>query len=82
MRYPKHLTEQGTIGFVAPSFGCATEPYRTAFQNCQKVLSEKGHGIVLGPNCYEGSVTGISNTPEKCGKELTEKAYPARKVRL
>ena len=72
MRYPKHLTEQGTIGFVAPSFGCATEPYRTAFQNCQKVLSEKGHGIVLGPNCYESSGTGISNTPEKCGKELTE----------
>ena len=72
MRYPKHLTEHGTIGFAAPSFGCATEPYRTAFENCQKTFREKGHGLVLGPNCYEASGIGISNTPEKCGKELTE----------
>ena len=72
MRYPKHLTEHGTIGFAAPSFGCATEPYRTAFENSQKTFREKGHGLVLGPNCYEASGIGISNTPEKCGKELTE----------
>ena len=25
MRYPEFLSEGGTIGFVAPSFGCATE---------------------------------------------------------
>ena len=36
MRYPKNLSEHGTIGFVAPSFGCATEPYHTAFLNAQK----------------------------------------------
>ncbi len=36
MRYPKFLPEKGTIGFVAPSFGCATEPYYTAFLNAQK----------------------------------------------
>ena len=29
MRYPEFLSEGGTIGFVAPSFGCATEPYIT-----------------------------------------------------
>ena len=29
MRYPLFLQDEGTIGFVAPSFGCATEPYRT-----------------------------------------------------
>ena len=26
----------------------------------------------LGPNCYASEGIGISNTPEKCGKELTE----------
>ena len=31
MRYPKFLEKGGTIGFVAPSFGCNIEPYRTAF---------------------------------------------------
>ena len=31
MRYPSFLQEQGTIGFVAPSFGCAEPPYKTAF---------------------------------------------------
>lgn len=31
MRYPEFLSRGGTIGFVAPSFGCATEPYKTAF---------------------------------------------------
>ncbi len=72
MRYPKHLSERGTIGFVAPSFGCSIEPYKSAFDNAQKILREKGHGVVLGPNCYESSGIGISNTPELCAQELTE----------
>lgn len=72
MRYPKHLPEHGTIGFVAPSFGCNIEPYRTAFENAQKKLKELGHNLELGPNCYEGKGIGISNTPEACGVELTE----------
>ena len=43
MRYPKFLPKNGTIGFVAPSFGCASEPYRTAFENAQKIFKEKGY---------------------------------------
>ena len=27
MKYPKKLQQGGTIGFVAPSFGCQIEPY-------------------------------------------------------
>lgn len=77
MRYPKHLSEHGTIGFVAPSFGCNIEPYRTAFENAQKKFKELGHKLDLGPNCYEGKGIGISNTPEACGRELTE--YYCRK---
>lgn len=72
MKYPKFLQENGTIGFVAPSFGCNIEPYRTAFENAKKKFCELGHSLDLGPNCYEGSGIGISNTPEACGKELTE----------
>ena len=72
MRYPKILSEHGTIGFVAPSFGCATEPYHTAFLNAQKKFKNMGHPLDLGPNCYADCGIGISNTPEACGRELTE----------
>lgn len=72
MRYPKPLNEKETIGFVAPSFGCATEPYKTAFENAQKKLRQLGYQINLGPNCYESKGIGISNTPKACGTELTE----------
>ncbi|SET05866.1 S66 family peptidase [[Clostridium] polysaccharolyticum] len=72
MRYPKFLEKNGTIGFVAPSFGCNTEPYKSAFVNAQKKFTQMGYHLDLGPNCYEGSGVGISSTPEKCGQELTE----------
>ena len=66
MRYPKFLPENGTIGFVAPSFGCATEPYYTAFLNAQKKFQKMGYGLDLGPNCYVAKGIGISNTPQAC----------------
>lgn len=72
MKYPKFLKEKGVIGFVAPSFGCATEPYKTAFENAQNKWKMQGYRLALGPNCYAGEGVGISNTPEKCGRELTE----------
>ena len=72
MRYPKNLQANGTIGFVAPSFGCQIEPYRSGFENAQKKFKELGYQLQLGPNCYEGSGIGISNTPEKCAGELME----------
>ena len=72
MRYPQNLKKGGTIGFVAPSIGCATEPYKSAFLNAQKKFQEMGYQCQLGPNCYASEGIGISNTPEKCGKELTE----------
>ena len=72
MRFPEFLKPDGTIGFVAPSFGCNTEPYKTAFINAQKKLEELGHSFDIGPNCYAGDGNGISSTPKNCGKELTE----------
>ena len=72
MRYPKFLKENGSIGFVAPAFGCATEPYKSAFNHSLKKWEQMGYSTSLGPNCYEGSGIGISNQPKLCAKELNE----------
>lgn len=72
MRYPVFLREKGTIGFVAPSFGCAIEPYRSGFENAQARWRAQGYRLQLGPNCYADDGVGISTAPEKCGRELTD----------
>ena len=72
MRFPDFLKENGSIGFVAPSFGCNTEPYRTAFDHALETFWRLGYRTVLGPNVYEGSGIGISSTPQSCGQELTD----------
>ncbi len=72
MRYGTFLKEHGRIGFVAPSFGCATEPYRTAFDHALKKFDEMGYQTVLGANCRAENGIGISNTPELCAKELED----------
>lgn len=72
MNYPEFLKKNGAIGFVAPSFGCNTEPYKTAFNHALDNFRRLGYRTELGPNCYKGEGIGISNTPELCGQELTE----------
>jgi len=72
MRYPKFLPKGGTVGYLAPSFGCSIEPYRTAFDNAVKKMRELGYRQVFGPNCYADAGVGISNTPEKCGREVMD----------
>ena len=72
MRYPADLRENGNLGFIAPSFGCATEPYRSAFLRGQEVLETLGYRLNRGPNALAGEGVGISNTPEKCGAEVNE----------
>lgn len=72
MRYPQFLQENGTIGFVAPSFGCATEPYYTAFMHALDRFHEMGYKTQLGENCLVEKGIGISNDPKLCGMELNE----------
>lgn len=72
MRYPKSLPAGGMIGFLAPSFGCAVEPYRTAFQQGLAHFEKMGYRTLTGPNCYCDRGVGISNTPEMCGAEVME----------
>ncbi len=72
MRYPAFLPPNGTIGFVAPSFGCGVEPYRSGFRSAMEKFSRLGYRMDLGPNCYAQEGVGISNTPQKCAAELME----------
>lgn len=72
MIYPQGLKENGTIGFVAPSFGCASDPYKTRFNASLDKWHDKGYKTKLGPNCYAEDGYGISSTPQACGQELTE----------
>ena len=72
MRYPKFLEQGGTIGFLAPAFGCSTQPYKDAFDHSLTKWQGMGFKTLLGPNCYAGDGVGISTTPEKCGAEVGE----------
>ena len=72
MRYPDFLPQGGTIGFVAPSFGCATEPYITLFNHAIEHFHKMGYQTVEGPNCRVALGIGISNEPELCGRELND----------
>lgn len=72
MRYPDFLPKGGTIGYLAPSFGCSTEPYLSAFQNATEKIKEMGYRQVFGPNCRAAEGVGISSTPEKCGREVMD----------
>lgn len=72
MRYPKYLKNGNMIAFVAPSFGAVIEPYHSAFENALKKIENKGYKVQLGPNVYMSDGIGISTSPDKCGKELTD----------
>ncbi len=72
MRIPEFLKENGTIGFVAPSYGCNIEPYKSAFDHAQDIFKQRGYRLLFGPNCYEGKGIGISNEPKLCGAELND----------
>ncbi len=72
MRYPSFIKKGDTIGFAAPSFGCAIEPYRTAFDHSLEFWKKSGYQVKLGPNCYASDGIGISNTPKKCAEEFQQ----------
>lgn len=72
MRYPKFIKEGSTIAFVAPSFGCAIEPYKSAFQNALRKFDAMGYKTLLGPNCYKSDGIGISTDPAGCGDEFNK----------
>ncbi len=72
MIYPDFLSEGGRIGFIAPSFGCATEPYLSDFKESLLYFENMGYKTVTGPNCFLDEGIGISNTPVKCADEAND----------
>lgn len=72
MRYPQFLQAGDTIGFIAPSFGCASEPYKSRFLMATDKFEKLGYRVEKGPNCYAADGIGKSSTAEKCGAEINE----------
>ena len=73
MRYPEFLKSNGKIGFIAPSFGCASlEPYHTRFKSALEYFESRGFSTVVGPNVYLEDGFGKSTSPEKCGEEIND----------
>ncbi|MEE0955784.1 MAG: S66 peptidase family protein [Eubacterium sp.] len=70
MRFPHFLPQNGMLGFIAPSFGAAMEPYRSAYDNAKKKFAALGLRYKEGPNVYADQGIGISNRPKLCGEEL------------
>lgn len=72
MRYPEFLKKEGTIGFIAPSFGCTFSPYLERFESALDKFHSLGYKTVEGPNARLAEGIGKSNTPEKCGREIND----------
>ena len=72
MKYPEFIKDGETIGLVAPSFGCAFEPYKSCLDSAISRFEKMGYKLVEGPNCRKSDGIGISSSPENCGKELTD----------
>lgn len=70
MNYPKFLCKNDKIAYVAPSCGCAHEPYYTKVQSSIKVMTNRGYKIECGPNVYKDEAIGRSNTATECAKEI------------
>lgn len=72
MRYPRFLQPGGTIGFIAPSFGCVDEPYNLRFDSAIRKFHDMGYRTVEGPNCRVQVGEGKSNTPIACANETND----------
>ena len=72
MRYPEFLNKNGTIGLIAPSFGCTTEPYRSCFRESLRRFRSRGYKTLTGPNCFRDDGIGKSSSPENCAAEIND----------
>lgn len=70
MNIPDFLPKGGTIGFTAPSFGCVSEPYASAFGNALRVFQTMGYRVKTTPDCFLDDGVGISTDPTECAREF------------
>ncbi len=67
MRYPKKLTKN--IAFIAPSFGCTFEPYKSRMNNAIKKLNDN-YNVTVYENCNNAVLPYRSNTAQNCAEEF------------
>jgi muramoyltetrapeptide carboxypeptidase LdcA involved in peptidoglycan recycling len=70
MKIPDFLPKGGTIGVTAPSFGCVSEPYASAFGNALRVFQDMGYRVRTTPDCFMDDGIGISTDPKECAREF------------
>ena len=74
MRYPEPLKKNGTIGLVAPSYGCATEPYITRLEAALREAARLGFSVTEAPHVRLDEAFGRSGPADVLGEELN-RAY-------
>lgn len=67
-----YLKENGTIALVAPSFGCASDPYKTRLEAAIANFKADGFRLIEGENIFLSRHKVRSNTARKCAKEFME----------
>lgn len=72
MRYPKFISKNDTIAFVAPSFGATTYPYDVRVKWAKRFFEKEGFNVVIGENVYKSELPYLSNTPEAIGEEFMD----------
>lgn len=72
MKKFKYLKKNGKISIIAPSFGCAIEPYQTRLKTAISNFEKLGYSFDFGPNIYLNKSDGRSNTAKKCAKEFMD----------
>lgn len=70
MRYPLFLRKGGSIGCIAPSFGCTISPYRENLLRACQQFSAEGYKVICGENCFADVGIGKSNTAKSCADEI------------
>lgn len=61
MRYPEFLKEGGTIGLVATSFGCSTEPYYSLLRSAIQYFQKNNYKLIEGNNLFFNKLVASDN---------------------
>lgn len=70
MKKINYLDKSKTISLIAPSFGCASDPYYTRLIEAIKNLKEDGFEIEQGENIFLAKQKVRSNSAPRCAKEF------------
>ena len=79
MRFPDFIKRGNTIAIAAPSFGAASEPYKTRLEHAVKTFESRGYNVIIGDCCLKSDGLGISTDPKVAAAEL-ENFYTNDKI--